>query len=224
MKYLFLLVLVCIMACSQDDDGTIIDSFPLNFRIDEVNDLGVSTFHYTDSIIYLTGSDFTMSIEEQRSALIKEELFNNQEGVENFSIKEFSFTDQNNVSINAFGSTSTSQYSELSGIGSTMINNEPFGFKINPDLNTMLSCYTIVNKRTVDSLFEGQFLPELDTLFDQDSSFAFQLLIEDDPTFTISACHPYDVSQMLSEFSQEMGLANNDRIIVHRTDFIYKKQ
>ena len=223
--YLLIFIGLILFSCSKQDDGSSIDSFPLNFRIADVNKIGITTYYYTDSITYQTNNDLVESLSQERDQKIDELLFGNQSGLENFAIKELSFTDPSNVTVNAFGNSNSSTYSEISGLGTTTIGNgQTMGFKINPDQKSLLSCYTIVNKRNIDSLFEGQFLPELDTLHDRDSTFAFQLIIKDDPAFVISACHPYNVNLMLSEFAQSNGVANNDRIIVHRTDFIFNKQ
>ncbi len=221
---LFLLILI-MAACSSGDTGRLLESFPQTFRISDVNRLGITTYYYTDSIIYQTGNDLVNDLNESRNQQIDDLLFNGQDDLGNFAIQEISFVDEGNVSIQSFGTSSMAPYSELSGIGVTKLSDgSNFGFKINPDLNSMLSCYTIVNKRNIDSLFESQFVPELDTLYDRDSSFAFQLRIVDDPQFVISACDPYDVNDMLSQFALSNGIVNNDRIIVHRTDMIFTKQ
>lgn len=222
-KSIFLFsMLLLLFACSGEDTGELLVDFPHIYQIDTVNTLGTNTYQYTDTIIYKTESDLIDDINERGARYVDSILFSNDTSLSNFFIQSISFNELGSVTVNGRSGSMNTDYTELSGIGRI----DAFGglgFKINPNLQELISCFTITSSRTIDSLFEGSFLPGLDTLYNADSSLVFQLNIVEGSDIDIRYCDPFTEDDLVADFSARYGLKNDDRIVTHRTDFIFKK-
>ena len=223
-KFIVPILLFFMISCSSDDTGSILIDYPITYKLSKVESLGISSYYYTDTIIYKTNNDLTDSLEAQRNAVVSTTLFNGDTTLNSFIINELTFLDEQTVSIRGRLGESMEKYTEISGLGSTTLSDgQAVGFKINPDLGQLISCYTQTSERRVDTLYPGEFLASLDTLYTQDSLLQFQLNITEASTTKNSFCEDFNELMHVTEFANFMQLNNNDRIISHRTDIIFTR-
>ena len=215
-------IVLLFIACGGEESGELLEEFPLEYQIDSVNVLGTHTYFFTDTIIFLTTNDLVDNIDMRGMQIVDSLLFNNDTSLNNFFLQNITFLEAGTVSLNGNGINMNTSYTELSGIGRI----DAFGglgFKVNPGLENMVSCFTVTSKRSIDTLFEDNFVPGLDTLYNQDSTFAFQLEIVEDSNVELGYCDPFTENDLVEDFSARNGLQNQDRIVSYRVDLIYKK-
>ena len=218
------LFLALILSCSSGERARYLDTFPVDFRIAEVDSGAMETYFYTDTIIYITENNFVDSIQSVRDATFNSDFFNGVPTPENFRISSLSFTSPTEVTATIMGSPSQLNYTEQGGLGIiNLASSSGLGFRVDPEVTQLVSCYTLINERSIDTLYEDSFLPGLDTLYDMDSIFAFQLLIQDESMVTIQSCNPFEIQGALRQYGLENGLQNDDRILVYRRNLIYTK-
>lgn len=212
--------LMVLLGCSDDEVG-IIDSFPLTFVPDQVEILGSSTYFFTDTIIFQTDNLLTEELDSSRMSSIISAFFNGDTSRMDFPIKSIEFTDPTQAAV-VTSQSNQGRYTERSGIGVIETPN-PIAFKVNADLQSLITCITITNKRLVDTIQEEDFIAGLDTFVNIETEVPFQLMVMDTEVMEIGFCNPFNELEQVQGFASRNGLENNDRIVTHRTDLIFKR-
>ncbi len=221
-KGLILIIgLFLLFSCSSDEQVGIFDTYPISFIPDKAEIVGSSTYYYTDTIIFKTANLLTEALDSARMSSIISTYFDGDTSRTNFPIKSIQFTDATQAIVTA-GQSNQGRFTERSGIG-TIETSEPIAFKVNSDLETLITCITITNKRIVDTIQEADFIEGLDTFVNIETELPFQLKVVDTDVMEIGYCNPFNELDQVGEFATRNGLQNNERIVTHRTDLVFKR-
>ncbi len=217
----FILIVLLITSCSSDQQVGIFDSFPVTYVPDRAEILGSATYFYTDTIIFKTDNLLTENLDIERARFVDSIFFEGDTSRLNFPIKTIEFTDASGVIVTT-NQPNQANFTERSGIG-TIMTPEPIAFKVNADQETLITCITITNKRRIDTIQQEDFIAGLDTFVNVETDVPFQLSVVDTDTIEIGFCNPFGELDQVTEFSNRNGLRNDERIITHRTDLIFKR-
>ncbi len=218
---ILMLGLTLLFSCSSDEQVGIFDTFPISYVPDQAEILGTSTYYFTDTIIYQTDNLVTQELDSIRMNSIIADFFNGDTSRTDFPIKSIQFTDPSQASVTTTQS-SQGRYAERSGIG-VIESTPPLAFKVNNDLETLITCITITNKRLVDTIQEEDFIAGLDTFMNIETEVPFQLIVVDTDDIEVGFCNPFNEVEQVTGFASRQGLQNNERIVIHRTDLVFKR-
>ena len=221
-----LLVSLSCLSCSSDDTPILAD-FPKSFSFDDISTTGMRTYFYTDTIIYQVDNLQDLdSISTFLDNKISSSIANYGANKNEFLISEISFMSPTEATIKYFegsGNTvseTTTSYILEQNIGSF---ESPFffNFKLNEDLSQLLSCYSHIATRKLDTLIIDidPLLPMIDT-FDNEG-LKFQLL-PTDSDFYEGFCNPTNETIEMELYANERGVKNGNLIIVHRMDLKFR--
>lgn len=216
-----ILGLFLFFSCSSDQQVGIFDTYPISFVPDKAEIVGSSTYYYTDTIIYKTDNLLTEELDSLRVNSIISNYFSGDTSITNFPIESIQFTDATQAVVTT-GQSNQGRYVERSGIG-TIEASEPIAFKVNSDLESLITCITITNKRIIDTIQEADFIAGLDTFINIETEVPFQLNVVDTDVMEMRFCNPFNELEQVKEFADRNGLQNNERIVTHRTDLVFKR-
>jgi len=226
---LFLFLLLSIISCSSDEVDPLVSEFPKTFVFDEASTTGMRTYYYTDTIIYRVDNLQDLdSISMDLDSVVASTILANGSNNDEFAITQITFESATDLSITYYANGATAPTTQSASYileqnrGSF---DAPFlfNFIVNEDLTNLRSCYSHIATRKIDTLFLGQddLIATLDTLSEDD--LQFQLIPSDGP-FVEGYCNPTNESTEMELYANENGIINNDRIIIHRMDLLFKPE
>jgi|GEM_PF-3500103 len=219
---LFCLIAGCFYCCSKEDTGAILADFPISYQFDSLQILGTSTYYYTDTLIYKVRNDLVEELNNRGEQLLQEQVIGQNGSKTDILIDQIIFSSPTEATVSMGGSMDGGRYEEVGGIG-VIANDIGLAFKVNPNLDQLISCFTVTSMRTIDTIDQDNFIPELDTLYNDDSTIQYQLMIDEGDLLDIRFCDPFGELNLVTEFANQFGLQNNERIVSHRTDLIFSR-
>lgn len=216
-----MLGLALLFSCSSDEQVGIFDTFPISYEPDQAEILGSSTYFYTDTIIYQTDNLVTQELDSVRMTEVITDFFSGDTSMTNFPITSIEFTNQSQAVVTTTQSNQ-GRYGERSGIG-VIETTQPLAFKVNSDLETLVTCITVTNKRLIDTIQEEDFIAGLDTFRNIETEVPFQLMVVDTDVLEVGFCNPFNELEQVEAFASRNGLQNDERIVIHRTDLVFKR-